>query len=196
MITGKREQERPPRPRAPTPGPPSPAPHAVPPLSRRQSAHSLFRRADRASLAVSRMLCTHTAAVKRRMDSGKWTAANGPGGQLLRTPRSAATTATPSASALRSRVHEGLAVARWSAMTWRTTVYSAQACPRQPHRCAALRPRDGGALRRRLTRDPTRRSPAAVARHLGPLSHSSVRSTGCPAGADPCSGPSPQRRRR
>ena len=175
---------------------PVPSPARRPPLEPQAERTFAFRRADRASLAVSRMLCTHTAAVKRRMDSGEWTAANGPGGQLLRTPRSAATTATPSASALRPRVHEGLAVARWSAMTWRTTVYSAQACPRQPHRCAALRPRDGGALRRRLTRDPTRRSPAAVARHLGPLSHSSVRSTGCPAGADPCSGPSPQRRRR
>jgi integrase len=37
------------------------------------------------------MLCTHTAAVKRRMDSGKWTRPD----HLLRRPPSAATTATP-----------------------------------------------------------------------------------------------------
>jgi hypothetical protein len=71
MITGERQQERPPRrSRLHTyvPGPARGAP--LEPQAQRTLA---FWRADRASPAVRRMLCTHTVAVKRRMDCGKST---------------------------------------------------------------------------------------------------------------------------
>ena len=77
---------------------PVPSPARRPPLEPQAQRTLASWRADRASPAVSRMLCTHTAAVKRRMDSGKWTRPD----QLLRTPPSAATTATPPASATTS----------------------------------------------------------------------------------------------